>query len=219
MRYHALIVFRLDDGGCMAHNDATEPDWKIATEYYPDLITLDVYLRTLSDEVASNFRTRIIKSKAFDERHDLALQMEADFLAAEFGRNKEIVDFGRQLIQNGHRQASTDLHHTVAVLGDEFDSDIIIARIRHKYPDIQVEGHSAYYSVTGNLRNSDPQASPGDIAKRLSRTQLIDDAEELILSLGGKIVKRQLASGHSVFILKLTERYEAFNTQSDKMGH
>jgi hypothetical protein len=43
----------------MAHPDATEPDWKIAIEYYPDLVALDLYLRTLSEEIASDFRVKL----------------------------------------------------------------------------------------------------------------------------------------------------------------
>jgi hypothetical protein len=87
----------------MTDLDATEKNWKIVAEYCPDLVDLDLYLRTLSEEIASDFRARLLATKAFNNRHDLARQMEADFLTANFGRNETIVEFGRQLIQSGRR--------------------------------------------------------------------------------------------------------------------
>jgi hypothetical protein len=102
------------------------------------------------------------------------------------------------------------------LLGDDFDPDVIIARIRQKYPDIQVKGDYASYSdLTGNLRRPGPQASPHDIAKRLLDTKSIDDAEDLIQALGGAIFKRQNKSSigtYTAFVLKLGQRREVFNT-------
>ena len=200
----------------MTSPDATEDNWKIATEYCPDLIALDLYLRTLSEEISSNFRERLLATKAFNQRHELARQVEADFLTANFGRNETIVEFGRQLIQSGHKRASSELSRTIPVLGDDFDPDVIIARIRQKYPDIQVKGDYASYSdLTGNLRRPGPQAFPHDIAKRLLGTKSIDDAEDLIQALGGAIFKRQINSNlgtHTAFVLQLDRRREVFNT-------
>jgi len=204
----------------MTDPDTTEENWKIVTEYCPDLVELDLYLRTLSEEIASDFRERLLATKAFNQRHELARQMEADFLTANFGRDETIVEFGRQLIQSGHKRAPSELSRTVPLLGDDFDADVIIARIRQKYPDIQVKGDYASYSdLTGNLRRPGPQASPHDIAKRLLGTQSIDDAEALIQALGGTIFKRQINSSigtHTAFVLQLERRREVFNTR-DKL--
>jgi hypothetical protein len=206
----------------MTDPDTTEENWKIVAEYCPDLVELDLYLRTLSDEISSNFRERLLATKAFNQRHELARQMEADFLAANFGRNETIVEFGRQLIQGGHKRASSELSRTVPLLGDDFDPDVIIARIRQKYPDIQVRGDYASYSdLTGNLRRPGPQAPPHDIAKRLLVTKSIDDAEDLVQALGGAIFKRQINSNlgaHAAFVLQLDRRREVFNTL-DKLAH
>ena len=206
----------------MTDPDTTEENWKIVAEYCPDLVELDLYLRTLSDEISSNFRERLLATKAFNQRHELARQMEADFLAANFGRNETIVEFGRQLIQGGHKRASSELSRTVPLLGDDFDPDVIIARIRQKYPDIQVQGDYASYSdLTGNLRRPGPQAPPHDIAKRLLVTKSIDDAEDLVQALGGAIFKRQINSNlgaHAAFVLQLDRRREVFNTP-DKLTH
>ena len=206
----------------MTDPDTTEENWKIVAEYCPDLVDLDLYLRTLSDEISSNFRERLLATKAFNQRHELAHQMEADFLAANFGRNETIVEFGRQLIQGGHKRASSELSRTVPLLGDDFDPDVIIARIRQKYPDIQVQGDYASYSdLTGNLRRPGPPAPPHDIAKRLLVTKSIDDAEDLVQALGGAIFKRQINSNlgaHTAFVLQLDRRREVFNTL-DKLTH
>jgi hypothetical protein len=200
----------------MTDPDTTEENWKIVTEYCPDLVDLDLYLRTLSEEIASDFRARLLATKAFNQRHELARQMEADFLTANFGRNEAIVEFGRKLIQSGHKRASSELSRTVPLLGDDFDPDVIIARIRQKYSDIQVKGDYASYSdLTGNLRRPGPQDPPHDIAKRLLVTKSIDDAEDMIKALGGAIFKRQINSNigtHTAFVLQLDRRREVFNT-------
>jgi len=44
----------------MTDPDTTEENWKIVTEYCPDLVELDLYLRTLSEEIASDFRERLV---------------------------------------------------------------------------------------------------------------------------------------------------------------
>jgi hypothetical protein len=66
------------------------------------LVALDLRLRAFSEEISSEFRARILKSKAFNERQELARRMEADLLTANFGRNETIVV---QLIQSGHKLA------------------------------------------------------------------------------------------------------------------
>jgi hypothetical protein len=130
----------------------------------------------------------------------VAYQMEADFLAANFGRNKHLVEFGRSLIKLGHEAACAELRQTVAVLGDKLDPDEVIVRIRSKY---------------FNAKRRHPDMSILDIATRLLQSEFVDDAEELIFALGGTIVTREVGSGHTVFILRLAHRQEAFNSQRE----
>ena len=44
----------------MTDPDANVENWKIVTEYCPDLVALDLRLRTLSEEIASDFRERLV---------------------------------------------------------------------------------------------------------------------------------------------------------------
>jgi hypothetical protein len=199
----------------MARPDATA--WKVATEYYPDLVDLDRYLHALSEEIASDFRMTILRDRAFTERHELARQIEADFLAKNFGRNEQVVAFGRELILLGYKQPCSELRQIVAALGDDFDPDVIIAGIRQKYPDIHVVGLYSFYSVTGAL-TTPVSRSPEPIAERLLRTKFVEDAEELIVTLGGKVFQKEVSSrwsSHVLTVVILGERHETFNTLSE----
>src|SRR5258707_5737940 len=58
--------------------DAKRPEWQIATEYYPDLIELSRRLSSLSEELASEFRAKLLETKQFSERNNMAEPIEED---------------------------------------------------------------------------------------------------------------------------------------------
>src|SRR5262245_6887313 len=80
---------------------AQRSDWEVAVEYYPDLNSLCAQLRKTSSRLAFAFRTTILETKQFANRVELAQKLEANFLQAYFGRNKEILAFARSLIDDG----------------------------------------------------------------------------------------------------------------------
>jgi hypothetical protein len=185
--------------------DAKRPEWQIATEYYPDLVDLNRRLSRLSEELASEFRTKLLENKQFSERNNLAEQMEGDFLTKNFGRNPGIVQYGRRLLQSGNKTAAAELQRTVAVLGDEIDPDVIITRMQSKYPDLRAKAAVP----------QEPRNEVAKIAKRLLSTQYVSDAEALIEAMGGRISEAHIPEGffgHDVLILQLGERGFQFKT-------
>jgi hypothetical protein len=75
--------------------------------------------------------------------------MEGDFLAKNFGRNQDIVQYGRKLLHSGNKTAASELQRTVAVLGDEIDPALIITRIQSKYPEAQVKDPASARTLNG----------------------------------------------------------------------
>jgi hypothetical protein len=182
--------------------DAQRPGWQIATEYYPDLIDLNRRLNRLSEELASEFRAKLLETKQFNERNNLVEQMEGDFLTKNFGRNPDIVQYARGLLQSRNKTAADELQRTVAVLGNEIDAAVIIARVQSKYSDAQVKA-----PVSAETLN--------DIARRLLRTRYVSDARALIEALGGRISETRISRGffgQEVLHLQLGEREFQFET-------
>src|SRR5260370_22785152 len=121
--------------------------------------------------------------------------MEGDFLSKNFGRNPDIVQYGRRLLQSKNKTGAAELQRTVAVLGDEIDPALIVAHMQSKYPDAQVKA-----PVSARTLN--------DIARRLLRTQCVSDAETLIEALGGRISETRIPRGffgQEVLLLQLGE--------------
>jgi hypothetical protein len=175
-------------------------EWRIATEYYPDLINLNLRLSILSEQVASEFRTKLLETKQFNNRKQLVEQLEGDFLIKNFGRNQEIVEYGCKLMQWGNRTAAAELQRIVAVLGSKLDPELIIARVQSKHPDAPP-------------KTAVPPRAVSDIAKRLLRTQYVTDAVALIDAIDGRVAKTRTGLfGEDVLILQLGESTLQFET-------
>ena len=114
-----------------AENDQ-EADWKVALEYYPDLAEIHRKLARVSDKLAFEFRSELLASKGFANRHQLAKALESRFLQRYFGTNPRIVTFARELVEAGHKKAAKELNRAVTILGSNDDPNLI-GRIRGKF--------------------------------------------------------------------------------------
>ena len=116
-----------------AEDVSIERAWNTASEYYPQLLALEARLAKASKPLASEFKTRVVESKAYHDASTLALTAETAFLESYFGANEGILDFARLLVLSGNKAAARDLNTAIKVLGEGTDSGTIIAGIRRKY--------------------------------------------------------------------------------------
>lgn len=121
----------------MTQKDSASPppadsDWAFALEYYPDLSRLTDRLASVSDTLPSEYRKRLLSSRNFAARAQLASIVENEYCEKLFGKNSKLVDFARALLAQGQRDAVRELGRAVALFGEN-DPEAIIGRIRGKY--------------------------------------------------------------------------------------
>ena len=142
-----------------------DPDWALAVDYFPDLTSLYARLRRTSSRLAFAFRTTILETKRYDDRHSIATQLEESFMRTYFGTQPQILKFAQELIQENRRAAARDLNRAVSVLGNKIDPKLIISRIREKHYKKSIQ----------------------EIIEKVLEYQYVEDAFELIAALGGKV--------------------------------
>lgn len=114
-------------------NAEVKTDWEFACEYFPDLSAIFSRLAQTAHRLAITFELYILISKRFDERVEIANEMEVRFLKSYFGDNPSVIAFAKALIERGNRKALKELNRAVDVLGSNVNPNLIISKIVSKY--------------------------------------------------------------------------------------
>ena len=125
-----------EDATDQAFDDAMkafEDKWQTACDVFPDLITTRKYLEKTSHKLAFAYVVHLIEHKPFKVRNELAQTMERNFLERHFGTNQEILDYAKELIKWGFKDAIKRLNEFVDVLGSDIESTAIIKRIENEF--------------------------------------------------------------------------------------
>jgi curved DNA-binding protein CbpA len=113
--------------------DHAYDDWQIAIEYYPDLKDLEARLRKISFALACTFKVYMLDLKLYEQRNEIATQLENQFLQTYFGYNNNIISFAKEIISKSNKNAARKLSQAVRVLGTNIDSNRIIVKIRREF--------------------------------------------------------------------------------------
>jgi curved DNA-binding protein CbpA len=125
-----------EDATDQAFDDAIkafEDKWQTACDVFPDLITIRKNLEKTSHKLAFAFVVHLIEHKPFKVRNELAQTMERNFLERHFGTKQEILDYAKELIKWGFKDAIKRLNEIVDVLGSDIESTAIIKRIENEF--------------------------------------------------------------------------------------
>jgi len=125
-----------EDATDQAFDDAIqafEDKWQTACDVFPDLITTRKNLEKTSHKLAFAFVVHLIENKPFKVRNELAQEMERNFLESHFGTNQQILDYAKELIKWGFKDAIKRLNEFVDVLGSDIESTAIIKRIENEF--------------------------------------------------------------------------------------
>jgi curved DNA-binding protein CbpA len=109
--------------------DPLDPEWKIATKYYPDLPEIEERLSKIAWRLAYTFKAFMLQEKEFEQRGEIADLMERHFLELYFGSNPVILSFAKKIIFAGKKSAAKELNETIRVLGNKSDPNKIVERI------------------------------------------------------------------------------------------
>ncbi|MEK8029169.1 J domain-containing protein [Pseudaquabacterium rugosum] len=107
--------------------------WAVALSVFPDLALLRNNLEKYSRALAFSFVTVILDSKKFQDRDELAREMERRFLEVYFGSDHAVVGFAKELINSGRRDAALRLNKLVDVMGSDVDSELLIKNVEQAF--------------------------------------------------------------------------------------
>jgi len=110
--------------------DPLDEDWRIASKIYPDIIVIEDNLSKISWRLSYSFKAYLLQEKKFENRHQIANEMENQFLSVYFGKNKEIINFARKLIYSGNKTAAKELNKYIKVLGSNINANKVIAAFK-----------------------------------------------------------------------------------------
>ena len=114
-------------------DDLLTKKWATAIEFYPDLIQIEKNLSKVSTKLAFSYKAYLLESKNFDDRKNIALKLEQNFLELFFGNNPSILQFARNLIERGEKAAVKSLNEAIRIIGTPIEPYNIINRISMKY--------------------------------------------------------------------------------------
>ena len=130
-----------DDGTLDEAMREQEEYWQIACKFYPDLNDIYRKLKNVNTTLASMFKVYLLEFKTYQDRIQIALQMENLFLQRYFGSDPAILVFAKELINFGNKLAARALNKYVTVMGSGIPSAMLISKIRSEFnvPDPWVE--------------------------------------------------------------------------------
>lgn len=108
--------------------------WRIACDYYPDLSAVTQELKLLSTSLAFTYKLTLLETRGFEQRKELATEIEKAYLTKYFGSNFRIRNYAKTLIKSGRKDAARELNKVVCVLGNSIDDKSIKIKIEEKFP-------------------------------------------------------------------------------------
>jgi curved DNA-binding protein CbpA len=144
--------------------------WDKALKYFPDLTRIERSLSKTSSRLAKEYKILLTEKKLFNDREQIALFMEKNFLKRYFGSNEKIISFARELIHRGHRNAAKELNQTMDLLGSSVNPDTVIRKIKEDF--------------LGQGSTEDPVKAS---ARSLLRMPTVNAAKEFLERIGWKV--------------------------------
>ena len=156
--------------------------WNLACSIYSDLEINRSRLSRVSTSLSFTYMTQVLTQKTFQNRGAMAQHLENAFLQRYFGTNPKILQFAKDLIDEGAKDAARRLNQIIDVMGSDIEVELIISRVERDFPAIR----SAHVKSekARKLRALSPL-----ISLVLERGNY-PDATELANSMGYKISER-----------------------------
>lgn len=179
-------------------SSSVEHDWTVVTEFFPDLREISHRLSRVSKSLASSFKLLMLEQKDFENRHQIADQLEQHYFEKYFGSNPQVIQFAKSLVLSKRIAVAKDLNNAISILGPNSNASLVISTLRKKH----------------HLLNEE-QEKQVDQAKRVLDIQNVDEGIEFIRCIGG-IAKldEPLFFGQNKIDVFMNKRYKTY-TQKD----
>jgi hypothetical protein len=110
-----------------------EGRWKLAVDIFPDLADIRRRLMKTSHRLAFGFVTVMLEVKQFENRNEVADELERKFLESYFGTDQRVISYAKALIFLGLKDAVAALNGYVDVLGSAINPEPLIAKIESDF--------------------------------------------------------------------------------------
>lgn len=171
-----------------AFNEAlheVEERWEVALSIFPDLGPMRDGLSKISTTLAFTFVTTLLESKSYAKRGEIAGRLERTFLNRYFGTDERIVEFAKNLILAGNKEAARSLNRLVDVMGSSVDPDLLIRRVDSDYGIREAQEKTA-----GSRRQREQMHFLADTVRRMG---YFDEACQLAKLFGYEV--REVGGG------------------------
>lgn len=126
-----------DDDVKGANPEDIDKDWELACVYHPKLRQLYESLSQISFRLSFTYKMVMLSSKNYDQSKAIATDLEQAFLSKYFGKNQTIIQFAKELIIGGERDAAAELHNLTRILGDQINVADVIEGISKKFETLR----------------------------------------------------------------------------------
>ena len=106
-----------------------QSDWATAEKYHTSLRTFVQELEAISRTLVLPFKIYVLEEQSFSRAQEVAEAMIAKYLSSYFGSNEAIVEYAKQLLVNGDREAAKELNKVVRILGKDIVASTVIRNI------------------------------------------------------------------------------------------
>lgn len=113
--------------------DDAEQRWAIACSIHSDLSAYRQRLARISTSLAFSYVVVLLDSKAYERRAEIAETMERHFLERYFGTDRAVVEYARNLVLAGQKQAAKALNRLVDVMGSKTPASLLIDRVERDF--------------------------------------------------------------------------------------
>jgi curved DNA-binding protein CbpA len=135
------------------NTDPLEGDWKIATDFHPDLLEQFNVLAKISWRLAFAFKVQLLDNQKYNDAEKIGKQMRDSYLSKYFGKNQEILKFAESLLMIREITAAIELNSYIKVLGKSVSHYTIIEKINQKYPktNFKIEAQNYYFELKNSV--------------------------------------------------------------------
>lgn len=111
-------------------SSSVEKDWTVVTEFFPDLREISHRLSRVSKTLASSFKLLMLELNDYENRLQIADQLEQQYFEKFFGSNPQIIRFAKDLILAKKIVVAKELNNAVSILGPNPNASVVISTLR-----------------------------------------------------------------------------------------
>ena len=115
-----------------------DDEWNTAVNYFPDLKKIIKELGLISTNLTNLYKSYMLESRQFDERHKVRVIIENDYLTRFYGDDEKTRMYVKSLLLNNFKHAAIEINKHVLVMGNSIKYKQIYPKIEKIFPEAKV---------------------------------------------------------------------------------